>query len=327
MSLEISKELLNQIDPALLNQKKRFTAEEKENLINLLDYLNCDEKTIKDYKQHLPHFIEFIKYEGFSRTLLQDYRNFLKDISHYSASTKQKYFIPAKHLLKILFREFNYFPEDITLDIFGKSIKGFKDNRIHRRFGYTSEEVSKVKEYIDNLNQETKETKRLKLAFYLFSHLGLRASEVVNISIEDIDFRNSLLKIKSKGKDYKEEMLMTPKVKEILADYLASLNIKSGYIFYSFSNNKTSKNKEKKLTTLALRLLFNKILAELGIEGKAPLHSFRHNFTTRLIENNIPLTTIQHFTRHKSLATISYYADSFNHSLEAKKINEKVFNF
>ena len=51
MSLEISKELLNQIDPALLNQKKRFTAEEKENLINLLDYLNCDEKTIKDYKQ------------------------------------------------------------------------------------------------------------------------------------------------------------------------------------------------------------------------------------------------------------------------------------
>ena len=229
--------------------------------------------------------------------------------------------------MKLLYKEFNYFPEDITTDIFGKNIKGFKDNRIHRRFGYTSQEVTRVKDFIDNLDQTTKETKRLKLAFYLFSHLGLRSCEVVNISVQDVDFRNSLLKIKSKGKDYKEEMLMTPKVKEILTDYLTSMNIRDGFIFYSFSNRKINKDNEKKLSTLALRQVFNKILADIGIEGKAPLHSFRHNFTTRLIENNIPLTTIQHFTRHKSLATISFYADSFNHSIEANKINERVFNF
>ena len=108
----------------------------------------------------------------------------------------------------------------------------------------------------------------------------------------------------------------------VLKTYIEKWKICTGPLFFSTSN----RSKGNRLSTRTLQRLYEKIVQLSGVDTNASLHGLRHFFTTEMIKKNVPLNTVQKFTRHKSLNMLQVYNDEVWMSDESRKIHNKVFS-
>ena len=135
------------------------------------DYLPISETTRDDYKLRVGEFIEFIKINGLNRNTMLDYRKHLEARTDYSISTKNKYFTTAKRYCGVLYNA-HIIPTDITKDLSGVELKGFKQSRLHKKDGVSQDEIDRLAEYFRGLD-ESKQNLRLKAIFSLLIFLIL----------------------------------------------------------------------------------------------------------------------------------------------------------
>lgn len=96
--------------------------------IKAFDLLPVNETTRADYKARIGLYVDFINQHGLNRNTLLDYHRYLESRTDYSVSTKNKYFTSAKRYTGVLHTA-GLLPVDITKDISGKDLKGFKDRK------------------------------------------------------------------------------------------------------------------------------------------------------------------------------------------------------
>ncbi len=147
----------------------------------------------------------------------------------------------------------------------------------------------------------------------LFYATGMRISELINIKIEDINFKGRLIKVKGKGK--KERIVPFGEIAlNKLNDYMKMRKIVSikdaDFVFLNKNGKKLSQRYVQKM------LKNYKILA--GILKDFSPHSLRHSFATHLLERGADLRVIQELLGHESLNTTQRYTH-----LEIKKIIEE----
>ncbi len=282
---------------------KNITLDQAKKTFDLLPISNT---TRNDYKNRIGDFIDFINANGLNFNTLLDYRDYLDSLTSYSISTKNKYFTTAKRYSGILYTA-GVIPKDISKDISGAEIKGFKQNKKHKKDGVTSKEIQLLAEYFKSLDPNDLKTHRLKAIFSLLIYQGLRQVEIIRLDVTDIDLRLNKAMIKGKGKDDKEPIALHPYTTQAIEQYLKAYNKKSGALFTSESNNRTG----ERLTTRSIRKIVKNTLDLLGIVNTT--HGFRHYFTTNLIKNyKGDLLTVAHYTRHKSLEMLQVYNDQLN---------------
>jgi len=269
------------------------------------DYLPISETTRDDYKLRVGEFIDFIKANGVNRNTMLDYRKYLEQRTDYSISTKNKYFTTAKRYCGVLYNA-HILPMDITKDLSGAELKGFKQSRLHKKDGVSQAEVDRLAEYFRGLD-ENKQNLRLKAIFSLLIYQGLRQVEIVRLDVNDLDLRAGKAFVQGKGRDDKEPIALHPYTVNALRAYLTAYKKKSGAVFTCESNRAYG----ERLTTLSLRRIVKGVLRVLGVENST--HGFRHYFTTNLIKNyKGDLLTVAHYTRHRRLDMLQVYNDAIN---------------
>lgn len=269
------------------------------------DLLPISETTRNDYKERIGDFIEFMTINGVGVNTLLDYRRHLENRTDYSISTKNKYFTTARRYLGVLFNA-HLLPIDISKDLSGQDIKGFKQSKKHKKDGVSEDEIDRLAEYFRGLD-DTKDNRRLKAIFSLLIYQGLRQVEITRLNVTDLDLKAGKAFILGKGRDDKEAVALHPYTIQAIKSYLEAYNKKSGALFTCESN----KRHGERLTTRSIRRLVKEILDALDIENST--HGFRHYFTTNLIKNyNGDLLKVAHYTRHRNLEMLQVYNDQLN---------------
>lgn len=173
------------------------------------------------------------------------------------------------------------------------------------------------------LTANEKRTDKLKnrdqaLLMLMFAS-GLRASEVVNLTFNQVDFDNRIMKISGKGN--KDRLVpFTNSAKEAMLNYINGLrkDLLKEDTKYIFLNSKGNK-----MTVRGLEYILDEIEAKTGLYGKIHPHMLRHSFATKMLNRGADLRTIQELLGHSSIETTSIYTHVAYENM--KETYEKTF--
>jgi site-specific recombinase XerD len=269
----------------------------------LLDNQDLSDTTIKAYKTYLNQFVLWLKANNITQPTedtIKAYKLYLKDNNNYTIATINQYIRAVKHLFKWLNSR------DLYKDI-SANIKELRDVRKHKRDSLTINEVNKI---VNDIKGVSEIDLRDKAIIILASTLGLRANEIVNINISDIEQKDNIYIVNILGKGYKEKTAKKVIPKQVYLAIKDYLDIKKGVkpsdaLFTSTSNRALNKRLTKE--TLS-QIVKNRYRASGFNSSKLTLHSLRHltaDATLKASDNNIYKT--QHCLRHKNTQTTEIY--------------------
>ena len=148
---------------------------------------------------------------------------------------------------------------------------------------------------------------------------GLRVSELVNLTISNIFFKENIIRVNGKG-DKQRLVPLGSYSKKFILIYTNEIrqlkNIKPKDKDILFLNRNGRKISRAMVFTI-VRNAANKV----GIKKKISPHTFRHSFATHLLENGADLRSIQILLGHESITTTEIYTHLDNEHL--KKVMEK----
>lgn len=130
---------------------------------------------------------------------------------------------------------------------------------------------------------------------------GLRASEVINANLVDIDFKDRSLRVVGKG-NKERVVLFGETCAAALQDYL------TGERFADQSEKAVFTNvKGRRLTTRTLQNIVKRWALRVGLPPETSPHTLRHSFATHLLDGGADLKSVQQLLGHESLATTQVY--------------------
>lgn len=152
---------------------------------------------------------------------------------------------------------------------------------------------------------------------------GLRASEAVNLNIEDYDGRR--LHIRVAKADSVGTVPLTEKARQTLDSYL-SWRVRNGFpvspdapLFISLS----PRNRGDRLGYAGLYKEFKKLAELAGVDNAHP-HRLRHTFATNLVLSGMDSAKARRLTRHRTEASFARYSQK---ALDAEAEREFLERF
>ena len=134
---------------------------------------------------------------------------------------------------------------------------------------------------------------------------GLRVSELTDLKISDLFFKEGFIKVTGKGNKQRFVPigLNTQKFIKLYIHHTRSLlNIASEHMDTLFLNQRG-----KKLSRAMIFTIVKKLAQKVGIKKSISPHTFRHTFATHLLENGADLRAIQMMLGHESITTTEIY--------------------
>ena len=128
---------------------------------------------------------------------------------------------------------------------------------------------------------------------------GLRASEVCNLKITDIDSNRMLIHVDNGKGGRDRKAMLSPGLLELLRDYWLEAR-PQGWLF-------PGKSMINPLSSRQLNRAFTSAKHMAGIAKPATLHTLRHSFATHLLEANVDVRVIQVLLGHAKLSTTARY--------------------
>lgn len=257
---------------------------------------------IRCKKDHLKAFLKYLKDQGLSA----------KSLSRKISSIKRLFdFLNSKYEV----------PNISSFLTFPKIEKTLPN--------YLSESELKKLLNAANLDHSIK-GQRNKVMLYLLYATGVRVSELVNLTFDQIHFDTGFIQLVGKGN--KERSIPLPKnILELLiyykdqiypklipSDIHASVHVDSkqkNFVFVTLHKNQI-KHMSRQLFWLALK----KILVKSNILKNISPHSLRHSLATHLFEKGADIRSLQLILGHENLSTVQIYTH-----LENKQVR-KVYD-
>ena len=145
-----------------------------------------------------------------------------------------------------------------------------------------------------------------KTIFMMIYGSGLRISEATNLRVEDIDSENMRLFVRN-GKGERERYTVLPKTSLEMLRICYKMyqpNHPEGYIFLNREGNP--------LKSERLRVFFRRYRRKAKISEEFIVHSLRHAFATRLVEEGIPLVQVKELLGHSCIRSTMTYVHVAN---------------
>ncbi len=162
---------------------------------------------------------------------------------------------------------------------------------------------------------------RNKVMLYLLYASGVRVSELVSLTVDQLHFDSGFVHVVGKGK--KERVVPLPKnLLDLLRFFLdhvypkllpKQVNAKANYLFFS-----VYKNTLKPISRQFFWQTLKKILLMAGITRNISPHSLRHSLATHLLKNGADIRSLQMLLGHENLATVQIYTHLGNTQLRAE---------
>jgi site-specific recombinase XerD len=156
---------------------------------------------------------------------------------------------------------------------------------------------------------------KYKAALSVAYGAGLRASEVVSLTVDDIDSERMSIRVQQ-GKGRKDRYaLLSPTLLKVLRAWWQEAHahgkmLPHGWLF-------PGQDPIDPLSTRQLNRACHAAAEAAGISKRISLHTLRHSFATHLLENREDIRVIQVLLGHKKLETTALYAQVATATLRA----------
>ena len=271
-----------------------------------IDYLRFEKKysenTISSYKRDLNKMNSYLK-KDFTKLTKADIQKYIQNLSkNESSNTISRTISSLKSFYKFL--EINKYTNTNPLTTIISPKTARKLPKV-----LSEEEVNKLLDI--NLNNDF--DYRNKAMLELMYSSGLRVSELINLTVNDVDLKNSLVRIFGKGS--KERIVpLNDYATEALNNYILYHRPKlfkqkeSNYLFLNNHGNQ--------MTRQGFFKTLKKIAKEKGIKSELSPHTLRHSFATHLLKYGADLRSIQELLGHSDISTTQIYTHITNEMLE-----------
>lgn len=276
--------------------------------------------------------------------LIDDFENYLMFEKKYSQNTVNSYKEDLKKMDKALKKNFrvlnnkdiqNYIQNDLkdlnassvsrtisTLKSLYKYLKingQIKTNPVSNiNTPKKAQKLPKVlsEDEVNNLldiNLKTDFDYRNKAMLELMYSSGLRVSELINLTLNDIDTKSAIVRVFGKGS--KERVIPLDEYAcEALDNYILyhRYNLfKHGENNYLFLNNHG-----EKMTRQGFFKILQKLAKEKNIKTSFSPHTLRHSFATHLLKHGADLRSIQELLGHSDISSTQIYTHITNERLQ-----------
>ncbi len=276
-------------------------------LANFKDFLVYEKgyssNTVLAYINDIDDFRNFVINEGFGDSFVVERERIF---GYYINYLSNKGFLPKSITRKLsALKTFYKYLKNENIISFNPTalIKGPKQEKKLPQI-LTEKEIQLVYKTID---KRSALGQRNYLIFDLLYSLGLRASEICNISLYDIDLLEKRIKIKGKGAKQRIGILHDSLISELR--YYITYNrpklLSKGD--GSLTDNLLINYKGTPLTPRGLRVILNKLFKDAGEYLKVSPHMLRHSFATSLLNHGASLRVVQELLGHEHLKTTQIY--------------------
>ena len=150
-----------------------------------------------------------------------------------------------------------------------------------------------------------------KTLFTLAWFTGMRAGEILALTLDDLDFTSKTVRV-NKSADDNTRKIRQPKtdssvgllpmpsaLEAVLRDYIRQWKPNPSGILFATRNGLRPRSRDN-----VVKCGLKPVLRKLGIPGaNTGLHAFRHGLATELVDSNAPLPVVQKQLRHADIAT------------------------
>ena len=275
-----------------INSYQQYLRIEKSLSIHTIDAYKRDIKKLGQYftSIEIPKNPKDIQYEDFMGFLAQLHQEKI------SARSQSRIISSIKSFYKFLFleKEITTNPSDlIESPKIGKKLPEF----------LTIDEIDLL---IQSIDRSKKEGERNLAMLEVLYGCGLRVSELIDLKISEIYWKEGFIRIIGKGN--KERLVPLGKIaSKHLKIYIKEVrvhqkNIKEQFIDHVFINKNGTK-----LSRVMIFKIIKSLKQKSGINKNISPHTLRHSFATHLVEGGADLRAVQEMLGHQSITTTEIY--------------------
>jgi integrase/recombinase XerD len=262
---------------------------------------SLSENSIEAYLHDVEKLVQFLEYKkyGFSPKdiELKHLQEFLKWINELgmSSGTQARLISGIKGFYKYLLIE-NILNTDPTALITAP--------RLGRKLPDTLS-VIEINNIIAAIDLSLPEGQRNKAMLETIYSCGLRVSELVNLKISNLYFKDGFVKVIGKGDKERLVPIGSVAIKQIniYRDEVRCHHIiKKDQEDFLFLNRRGAK-----LSRVMLFTIIKQLALKIDLKKHISPHTFRHSFATHLIEGGADLRAVQEMLGHESITTTEIY--------------------
>ena len=286
-----------------------------------ITYIKLEKKlsqnTIDNYKLDLIDYVNYLKknnIEDIQDVSINDINNYLKELSINKLNPRsiRRHITTIKEFHKYLVK-IKKIKKDVSINIDTIKI----DKKLPTVISH--DEMDEILD-VDLTNAFKYRDKAMLELMY---GSGLRVSELVNLTVYNIDFTNNYILIEGKGNKERIVPMSIYSIKA-LQEYLDERpkllkkgNLNEEKLFLN--------NHGKGITRHGFNYILQGILKDKNIDDKITPHSLRHTFATDLLNNGADLRSIQELLGHSDITTTRIYTHIANNMIKENyiKYNER----
>ena len=280
-----------------------------------------------------------------NKEFVNDFNNYLLIDKNYSSNTVESYMRDIRYFLEYTNKDIiditkkdidNYIlhllpnKNDSSINRSIASIKSFlKCLSLYKGFVNVSEDVESLKrkkklpnylsiEEVDKLlDIEIKDAfdYRNKTMLEVLYATGLRASELVNLDIINVDLKNMVINVYGKGS--KERIVPLSK---IAVNYLDMYISKYRQLLFVKNQKPTDSlflnNHGQRMTRQGLYKIIGQVALKQNIDKEITPHVLRHSFATHMIECGADIRSVQELLGHENVVTTEIYTHLANNFIK-----------
>ena len=307
----LDENTLNTLDEILSNVFSKFKIQKSlkdNNDVILKKFIKakalegCSEITLQHYEKQCKYFVKFI-----NKNLI-DVET--KDILNYLSYQKEKGNSAVTLNIKrgVLNSLYHWFINEGYLLV--DPLKTIKKIRTPKKIKehFTPREVEILRSAVYNIKTRKEIHLRNIAIFEVLLSSGIRASELCNLNISDVNFNECQMLINGKG-NKQRIAYFNQKAKLAIENYL---EVRKDNIDTLFASDR--KKGEARLMVCSLDRTFRDIGKTVNI--KVYPHKFRHTFATDLLEKGMPLEQVKTTLGHENIRTTQIYAKTSQKDIE-----------
>ena len=284
-------------------------------LLNLGTDRNYSPKTVESYERDIEKFYRFLLEEDIKADDVDQIviRNFLTKELMNGVSKRS-----CKRRLCALKRFYSYLQKTGQVDV--NPFNFVNPPKLEKKYPHIlySNQVEEL--LAENRKRDDVLASRDQAILELLYYSGVRASELVNIKLSDINTRNRMVRILGKGNKerlvpFTDECAQTidtyiKKCRPELAKHNEQISI------YLFLNNRG-----EQLTSRGLEFILKNVEEKTGLNLGLHPHLLRHTFATHLLENGADLRVIQELLGHESINATQVYTHVTEEGMKKEYLN------
>ena len=279
---------------------------------NFKNYLKLERglsiNSIKSYEYDLNLFKNFIVSNKISETPISCKPDTLKDYLYNNLSNKKSR--SQARGISALKSYFNYLIFEGHIQ--KSPISDIESPKLEKKLPEVLTETE-IKKLIESYDVNDNFGQRNRTIIEVLYGTGIRVSELINLKLSNIFFKENIMKITGKGN--KERFVPIGNIAS--SEIKVYLKIRNKNIIDSkFSDIVFLNRYGRGLTRSMIFKIISDSYKRVGLDKKISPHTLRHSFATHLLKNGADLRTIQLILGHESITTTEIYTHLDTNHLE-----------